>query len=650
MNTRLRSVSYPFALFAINLAVSWRYFRAGYINQLASIEGVFIALERYIQQHWPTYEWFSLWYGGMPFTRVYQPGLHYSVAALASLTGVPMVHAYHALTAATYALGGVAFYFLTKTLIGAREPAFLGALLFSLFSPSTLFSRIVRNDAGSVLHPRRLQDLVLYGEGPNITGLTLGMFALAAIHVAFRRKTALTTCIAGGAVALVPIVSWPATVALTIAILCYLAALDWSSPLEIIRRIFIIGLLAFGFASPFAPPSTILGTFAQSNLMDDAPTPGSARWISFGLMFLCFVAARFMLVRRKTEFGLRFALLWALFTAWIVVAVSSFGVRVIPYPLRFHVALEIPLILAATFIGTMLPNRKLLVCLILFFCLVQVYIYRRWLRFNIAPIDITQTAEYQMARWADTNLHGQRIFTRGDFAFWLNTFGDTPQVSGFFDQSLTNPFDRHASFLLSNGFQSDKESAEYSLLWLKAFAAGAIHIEGPGSADFYQDFRFPNRFQGMLPVLWSKGGDTVYEVPERTEGLARVVRIRNLVRHVPESALDDRELRPFVQALDDPSLPQARFHWLGANQAQITGAFAPDQAIAVAINYDPGWTATVSGRAVNLHKDGLGFIAIEPGCSGICTIDIHWTPRWEPPFAITMFVLALAVSIAWCLL
>ena len=650
MNVRVRSAGYPFVLFAINLAVSWRYFRAGYINQLASIEGVFIALEQYIQRHWPTYEWFPVWYGGMPFTRVYQPGLHYPVAAAASLTGIPVVHAYHALTAVTYALGAVGFYFLAKTLTGAREPAFLGALLFSLFSPSTLVSGIVRADAGSVLHPRRLQDLVLYGEGPNITGLTLGMFALAAIHKAFGRKTPLTTCMAGGAVALVPMVSWPATVALALAIVCYLAALEWEDAAGILRRILIIGLLAFGFASPFAPPSTILGTFAQSNLMDEGPTPGAGRWISFGLMLLCFVAARFLLVRRKTEFGLRFALLWALGTGWIVVAVSSFGIRMIPYPLRFHVALEIPMVLAATFFGMMLPNRRLLVWLILLFCLVQVFVYRRWLRLNIAPIDITQTAEYQMARWAETHLHGQRIYTRGDFAFWLNVFSDTPQVSGFFDQSLTNPFDRHASFLLSNGYRSDRESAEYSLLWLKAFAAGAIHIEGPGTQDFYQDFHFPNRFEGVLPVLWSQGGDRMYGVAERTEGLARVVRIRDLVRDAPESALDDHELRPFVQALDDATLPKAHFEWMGASEARISGAFAQDEALAVAINYDPGWSATVDGFAVHLHKDGLGLMAIEPGCAGSCTIEMHWTQGLEPAFVITMFVLAAAASVAWVLL
>ncbi|MDE3196463.1 MAG: hypothetical protein KGN84_08975, partial [Acidobacteriota bacterium] len=592
MSARLRSAAYPFALFAINLAVSWRYFRAGYVNQLPSIEGVFIAFEQYIQRHWPTYDWFALWYGGMPFTRVYQPGLHYAAAALATLTQIPAVHAYHALTAITYSLGGAGFYYLAKALlshegkpIAPRATAFLGALLFSLFSPSTLVSRDIRADAGGILHPRRLQALTIYGEGPNVTGLTLGMFAMAAIHAAFRRRTPLATCIAGAAVALVPMVSWPATVALTVAIFCYLAALEWSNPLDILLRLSIVGLLAFGFASPFAPPSTILGTFAQANVMDEAPTPGPARWIAFALLAIAFAAARFLLVRRRADFSLRFTLLWTLFTAWLVMSASSFGVRMIPFPLRFHLAMEIPAILAATCLGAMLPRRRLLAGIVLLFCLAQFYMYRRWLHANIAPIDIAGTAEYQMAKWTEANLHGQRIFTRGTFGLWLNAFSDTPQVSGFFDQSISNPMDRHASFLLAKGYLSDKDSADYSLLWLKAFGAAAIHIEGPNSADYYKDFRFPDRFKGLLPVLWSRGDDVIYGVPERFPGIARAVPVQDLVRHVPANAVDDRELKPFVAALDDPSLSQARFHWQGANRAQVTGSFEPGQAIALAINY-----------------------------------------------------------------
>lgn len=657
MTARLRALLFPIILFATNLAVSWRYFRAGYTNQLQSVEGGFIALEQYIQRHWPLYDWFPMWYGGMPFTRTYQPGFHYAVAILSAIAHIKVVSAFHMVGAAMYALGGVAFYFLAKSLLlsaGVARPryaAFFGALLFSLFSPSTLISPLISQDAGGVFSPRRLQVLAMYGEGPNVTGLTLGMFALTAIHLALQRKNPGTSIIAALTVALVPLVNWPATLALMMAIVCYLAAIEWDTKrFRDLGRVIVIGLLAIGFVLPFALPSTIWHTFTRANAMSEGPTPGAGRWISIALLVVCFVAVRFMLVRARAAFHLRFAALWALLTVWIIITVSHFAIRIIAQAMRFHASMEIPLILTATFLGAMLPGRKAIAALALIFCAFQAHTYRRWIHDRLLPIDITTTGEYQLARWADAHLNGQRIFVAGTFRFWLNAFTETPQVTGLFDQSLTNPIDPHVSYLLSNGYLTDQQSSEYSVLWLKAFGAEAINAEGPDTADGYKDFRFPDRFKGALPVLWSRGGDTVYGVPERTQGLARVVRIRDLVRHVPENGIDTAETKTFVADLDDASLPQARFHWQGADQAQITGAFTPDEALAVAINYEPGWTATVNGRAARIHEDGLGFIAIEPGCAGPCTVDLLWSQRWQAAFAITIFVLAAGASVAWCLL
>ncbi len=614
-----------------------------------------IAFERYIQLHWPTYDWFALWYGGMPFTRVYQPALHYVTAAVASASGIETAWAYHIVTAIAYSLGGVTFYLLARALTRDTVTAFIGGLLFSLFSPSVLLVPVIRYDVGGLWHARRLQALAVYGEGPNVTGLTLAMLAMAAVHWALTRKTPLTACLAAVAVAAVPATSWPATMALAMALLCYVVALDPEDLRPAIARLLIIGIGAFGFASPFAPPSTILGTLAQANVMDDGPTPGPGRWVALGLMAVALVALRAILWWRRTRFELRFPLIWFLLTGWIVVTASATGIRVIPYPVRFHLAMEIPLLLAFSICALWIARRwrkiqrPALVVLVLF-CCIQTYNYRRYAHSIIRPLDIERTSEYQMARWCEANMGGQRIFTRGTFAFWLNAFTSTPQMSGFFDQSISNFEDRIASYIVSAGYQSDRESADYSLLWLKAWAADAIQMGGPKTADSYHDFQFPGRFRGVLPVVWSKGDDSVYRVPERTQGLARVVRRRDVMRNRPVNGIDVTELRPFVAALDDASLPQAKFAWQGANAARVSGMLTPDQVYSVAINYDPGWTATRAGQAVPLHADGMGMIVIEPGCSGNCEIQMHWSQRWEPPFVITAFLLALAGSIAWCAL
>jgi hypothetical protein len=649
---RSRAFASAFVLFAVNLFVCARLLHTRYLDQLPSIEGVFIALEQYIQRHWPTYDWFSLWYGGMPFTRVYQPGLHYAVAAVAGTTGLSVPSAYHIVIAIAYSLGGVTFYLLARALTRDNTTAFVGGLLFSLFSPSALFVPAIRVDAGGLWHARRLQALVVYGEGPNVTGLVLAMLALAAVHWALTRKTPLTTCLAAAAVALVPITSWPATLALVMALLCYVAALSAKDLVPAIARLLVVGAGAFGFACPFAPPSTILGTLAQANVMDDGPTPGPGRWIALGLMVAALVLLRALLAWRKAPFELRFPLLWFPFTAWIVMTASLTGIRVIPYPVRFHLAMEIPFLLALATAAMSTVRRwpsvrRPAVVLFALFCCVQTYNYRRNARSFIHPLEIEKTAEYQIARWADAHLDGQRIFLRGTFAFWLNVFTSTPQMGGFFDQSISNPEDRIGSYVVSAGYGSDRESADYALLWLQSWAADAIVVGGPNSANAYKDFGFPNRFRGVLPVVWSKGDDAIYRVPERTEGLARVVRRGDLMTHRPSNGVDAAEMRTFVAALDDPSLPQAKFEWQGANAARVTGTLTPDEVYSVAVNYHPGWTATRDGRAVPLRADGMGMIAIEPGCAGNCEIQMHWSQGWEPPFVVGMFLLTLAGGVAW---
>jgi hypothetical protein len=651
--TLLTGALFPLTIFSVNLLVSWRYFRAEYTDQLPSIEGAFLALEAYIRNHWPAYDWFPMWFGGMPFTRTYQPGLHYAVAFLSAASGLSIPSAYHALTAITYSLGGVAFYFLAQALSAQPVTSFCGAMLFSLFSPSTLLVSEIQHDVGGIFNPRRLQVLAVYGEGPNVTGLTLAMFALAAVHLALRRRNAVTTSLAGIAVALVPITNWPAAIALVMAMICYAAAVEWSDFRETFLRLAIIGLLAFGFASPFALPSTIFGTFARANAAGDGPTPGPGRWISFALLFIYLAFLRAALIKRKVPFALRFSLLWTIFSIWFVLAASAFGIRMIPQPMRFHIAMEIPIILTAAIWGGMLASRwpadgKVAVVAILIFCAFQVQSYRRFSTTAFHEIDVTKTPEYDLAKWADTNMHGQRIYTIGTFGFWLNVFTETPQAAGFFNQSVISFEDLVESYISQAGYSSDRESADYSLLWLKAWAADAIQLGGPNSADVYKAYRFPDRFRAVLPMVWSRGDDWVYRVPERTPGLARVVRIRDFVRHAPINGIDVEELRPFVRALDDTSLAQARFQWQGTNAALISGTLAPDEAVAVSINYDPGWTARSNGRPVPLHSDGLGLIAIEPSCSGACDIQMRWSAGWEPTFGIAMFLIALTASIVWC--
>ena len=108
-------------------------------------------------------------------------------------------------------------------------------------------------------------------------------------------------------------------------------------------------------------------------------------------------------------------------------------------------------------------------------------------------------------------------------------------------------------------------------------------------------------------------------------------------------------MRLFVNAIDDPSLPLARFAWQDANHAKIDGVLKPDQAVEVAINYDPGWSATANGHPVAVHADGLGFIAMEPQCDGPCNVELRWSAGAEPVISwfAALAALAVALGLIW---
>jgi len=642
----------PFVVLALNVWICWRLFHTEYLDQLPSIEGAFISLARYIAEHWPMYDWFPMWLGGYPFPRAYQPLLHYTVAALSRITGASPALAYHFITACAYSLGGVAFYFLARCLTHTRAAAFCGALLFCTFSPSLLLLPEVRADAWSWRNARRLQAMVAYGEGPNITGLTLGIFALAMLHRALERRTRGSLVLAGISLALVPATNWPSTMALLMAIAAYVIALNAQEFRDRIGRLVAIGVFAAALVLPLALPSTILSTFRNANMMGDMPTPGASRWIGLALIGAAVVVFRFALSRGP--FPVRFAALYATITTGIVIASGYAGVRLLPQAMRFHLAMEIAIILLATTAAFWLTRAcpavaRTLLAATLIFCAAQAWQYRHYARSIIQPLDIRRSVEYQEARWFAANTHGGRVDAPGTVSFWMNAFTDTPQLTGCCEQSSPTREDFIVDYITAAGYHSEAESADYTLLWMKAFAVEAFAAGGPASREHYHSFQFPYRFRGKLPLVWQNGDDFIYRVPERTPGLARVVRTRDLVKHPPENGIDVAEIRPFVAALDDPALPIASTRWQNPNHARIIANMNRDQAISVAINYDPGWKATANGKPVPVQADGLGLLASEPGCSGDCAIDLRWSPGAEPWICLAISLSALAASLVWWL-
>jgi hypothetical protein len=244
-------------------------------------------------------------------------------------------------------------------------------------------------------------------------------------------------------------------------------------------------------------------------------------------------------------------------------------------------------------------------------------------------------------------MRSERVAVVGTVSFWMNVFTDTPQVSGCCLQSINNVQNSTLNYVIPYGYSTDAESADYSMLWMKAHAVHAIALGGPQTREQYKAFHFPDRFQGRLSLLWQQGDDYIYRVPARASGLARVVRRGDLVVHPPANGIDVQELRRFVEALDNSGLPVVQTMWEGTNQATISGTLEPGHVISVAVNHDSGWQAHVNERVVPVRGDGLGLLVVEPGCSGRCEIVVRWSPGWEPVIAISLALTALVGGLLW---
>ena len=181
-----------------------------------------------------------------------------------------------------------------------------------------------------------------------------------------------------------------------------------------------------------------------------------------------------------------------------------------------------------------------------------------------------------------------------------------------------------AVYTIESGQNAGASDGPISILWLKAFGCGAVTVPGPASRDPFHPIANPRKFDGLLPEVWSEGDNSVYQVPLRSASLAHVIPVSAVVARRPIDGLDVGQLRRFVTALEDPSLPLASLAWRDPSRGRIVAGVAPSQTISVQINYDPGWRASRAGQALRIRPDGLGMTIVEPECSGECVVDLEF--------------------------
>jgi hypothetical protein len=641
------------ALFAINALLTFPLFFIDYTREMGSIEAAFIGLARYIGDHFHDLNWFPLWYGGIPYPDTYPPLLHFTVAAAAACLRISPGLAYHAVTASVYALGPVTVFWAAWRLGASRPAAWLAGLGYSLLSPSCWLVRAIRADAGGWFGPRRLGTLVHYGEGPHLTSLLFLPLAVGMVHVALEERRPIYYVGASLAVAAVVLSNWIGAFALALALSAYLLAGFGAHWIPRWLAAAAIGAYAYALAMPWVTPSTIATIRANAPLVGGRYVPNLKVEAAFavGLLLLAWGLRRLSLEPR-----LRFGLLFFYGSAFLTLGAYYFHAALLPQPERYHLEMDMAFWLAVAAVPAAAPGitlhaltlhgvarRRAAFAAILLACLPILLHQNRMARDMEKPIAIQSTVEYEISRRLGAHQSGRRVFAPGTIGFWMNAFSDTPMLTGGFDNGMRNTFLQDVNYQLYAG---DKQ--EIALDWLRAFGCDVVVGGGPDSREVYHPYSHPGKFAG-LPELWREGGDVIYAVPHRGDSLAHTVRAGDLPTVRPP-AYDTQLLKPYLAALDDPTLPAATFRWRGQSAATITGDLRPEHLLSVQVTFDEGWNARVNGERRRIWSDKLGQLVVEPRCAGPCTVELLWDGGAETRLARWVSRAAMALGLLWILL
>lgn len=582
-----------------------------------SIEAAFVADARFIVEHFPDLSWHPDWYLGFPFELFYTPLFHAVVAVVGALIGdVPS--AYRIVSASGYALGAAGIYTLARALGLHRIAATLATAIF-VWAPSIsgvfggLFDYAAKFTGTSLPLPWRLQVMVEFGEGPHVFGLTLALFAAAALLRYLRSGGSSRFWVAVVlflAVALTNLIALFGAAVFGIG--CVVAGADRERLIRGARVAATAAVLSLVWYTPgFA--------LAVSGFSAGGGEGGQAAYILLPPALALFAIPSFLIGMRHRTAGT--LLFWCGVFATVVAAWYFVDRILAPQPRRYALELDAAGAIAIAGLVAWLASRLSVPRLRLAVmgavaAAVLLVSMPGWtaVRPLLAPAeDWRSWSEREVALWLDGHLEpGERAYLSGDHAFWLNAFADVPQVRGGVDFAGVAPWWAHASYQINTG-----TDPRVSVLWLRALGVRYIVVTGPDSTEIYQDFARPGMFDGLLPLATVIQGARIYEVDRPHGGPVVVAREAT---PVPRDALDVAALEAYLARLD-----------AGATGAELrltqTGLAAWDGSVAAAERatllmrtaFDSGWHVWIDDRAVPARPDALGLLAvdIEPGAHRI---------------------------------
>ena len=627
----LGALAYAVALLWINAYICRDLFRnpTAYMN---SMHGFWIALAKHAGNNWLQSNWWPYWGCGLPFQFTYAPLIPILIAAWAAVTGVSHILAFQSIAGGVFCLIPLTVFAMAWLLMRAPGYAFAAALCYSLLSPTQVITPDAAFSWTSLWDARRLYLLAVWDDMPHFAALALLPVAILFLVASLERRRLRWYIPTVLLIALMALASEFGPVEIIMAAICLLFVFHREALWRNIAITVALGACAYAVVLPFLSPSLLR---AISRASEDGRQPGFniSSFTALAIVAVGWVVIAQYLPRWTMDWKLQFLAYFAYLTASVPILAQYLHRQFLPQPVRYKAEMEMALALLLVFglrpwlQRVRFPLKVALGFLLLALAAEQIVSHRHYAKAILAPRDVTQSIEYRTSMQAQ--ILGTRVMLPGSIAQWANAFTDVLQFSGAAWSEAMNPVQQLGVDAVYNGGATAQEDARVSLAWLKAFGVGAIAISGPNSQEYWKPYSHPNKFEGLLPVLWRADDVTIYHVSQRTASLAHVVPAVAIVTHPPAAASDIAEIEAYGRVLDDLSLPVADMRWDGTNRMFVRANISNGQAVSVQISYHPGWHARANGRTVPLRADGLGLIWLAPDCQGSCELELDYDGGWE---------------------
>ena len=618
-----------------------------YTGRMNSIQGLWIAIARLAGEHWFQPAWWPYWYNGMPFEFTYAPLVPGLTAALARLSGFTAAHALQIVSAGVYCLSPAALFLMARQLTRRTGWSFIATLVYSFSAPTELLLPDSPFSLTHLLDARRLYLAFVWDELPHQFALALVCLATLFLSRAIAGRRFRDYVCAGVFVSLGLLASAFGVTAILLFSGCLLVTCETTNWIRSAGSVALCGTLAYLAMCCYLPPSLILAIQANGQVFSDMAWTASSNWAAVGA--LAGGILLWFLSRNWRPRYLRFFFLLTCITIVVPTVGKLWGIHFVPEPERYKVEMELALSLFFVFAIALLVDRlpkaaRVVLALALLWPLChQVIFQRRFSRNVIQPVDMTQTIEYQVAKWIEPNLPGWRVAGPGSFWPWLNTFSNVPQFSGGSQPTVANA----EHMRIDRGLPGDPKDMVHPPVWYKAYGVDALIIPGVDSPEFWKPHLGGHQFDSVFPVIWEQRDTRIYAVPRPARTLAHVIPPDALVSRRPANIGDVRQAERYVAALERAAASPAAFVWLGDSRARVHAVVGASQVISVQVTYHPGWKAMAGADRVAVSEDALGQMVLHPPHPGAYDINLVYDGGWESWICRAMSpVVVLVVAVA----